>query len=379
MSRILKRPMFRKGGSPNKGIMTGLVERKQYKLGSVDREQLKSDTQTITDLLNEYAPIPTTKIPYGGFGIKIASGVPVLQALGEGYDEFRKKDDATRSLRSKRNQGALSTALQSQLKKPTTPTLKQGVNTTDQVLYGVQPGKTGYFTPSQIISAPGAISPIDSRMAFTFDTENKTLTQMPISERDRINKNKSKATEIVASVGTVGELKNNMIGRLQDTPTGAVGSVFSVFEGISDQFSQATQALGFNKNSLDFDLDNSEKLDKYLESKGVTRGAANFVAMKSSVTNLAYMLAKIKEPGNPKLSEGDIIRQMDRIKFGASRDVFIAGLNQIYEDELIGAKGQIKGYGLNPDNFFNTGETKNNKSQTGTQSEKKDNDPAGIR
>ena len=212
----------------------------------------------------------------------------------------------------------------------------------------MQPGKTGYFTPSQIISAPGAISPIDSRMAFTFDTENKTLTQMPISERDRINKNKSKATEIVASVGTVGELKNNMISRLQDTPTGAVGSVFSVFEGVSDQFSQATQALGFNKNSLNFDLDNSEKLDKYLESKGVTKGAANFVAMKSSVTNLAYMLAKIKEPGNPKLSEGDIIRQMDRIKFGSSRDVFIAGLNQIYEDELIGAKGQIKGYGLNP-------------------------------
>ena len=379
MSRILKRPMFRKGGSPNKGIMTGLVERKQYKLGSVDREQLKSDTQTITDLLNEYAPIPTTKIPYGGFGIKIASGVPVLQALGEGYDEFRKKDDATRSLRSKRNQGALSTALQSQLKKPTTPTLKQGVNTTDQVLYGVKPGKTGYFTPSQIVSAPGAITPIDSRMAFTFDTENKTLTQMPIGERDRINENKSKAKEIVSSVETVKNLKDNMIGRLKDTPTGVVGSVFGVFEGVSDQLSQASQALGYNKNSLDFDLNNSKKLDKYLESKGVTKGAANFVAMKSSVTNLAYMLAKIKEPGNPKLSEGDIIRQMDRIKFGSSRDVFIAGLNQIYEDELIGAKGQIKGYGLNPDNFFNTGETKNNKSQTGTQSEKKNNDPAGIR
>ena len=379
MSRILKRPMFRKGGSPNKGIMTGLVERKQYKLGSVDREQLKSDTQTITDLLNEYAPIPTTKIPYGGFGIKIASGVPVLQALGEGYDEFRKKDDATRSLRSKRNQGALSTALQSQLKKPTTPTLKQGVNTTDQVLYGVQPGKTGYFTPSQIISAPGAISPIDSRMAFTFDTENKTLTQMPIGERDRINENKSKAKEIVSSVETVKNLKDNMIGRLKDTPTGVVGSVFGVFEGVSDQLSQASQALGYNKNSLDFDLNNSKKLDKYLESKGVTRGAANFATMKGSVINLAYNLAKIKEPGNPRLSEGDIIRQMDRIKFGASRDVFIAGLNQIYEDELIGAKGQIKGYGLNPDNFFNTGETKNNKSQTGTQSEKKNNDPAGIR
>ena len=34
MSRILKRPMFRKGGSTNEGIMTGLVDRKGYLQGS---------------------------------------------------------------------------------------------------------------------------------------------------------------------------------------------------------------------------------------------------------------------------------------------------------------------------------------------------------
>ena len=38
MSRILKRPMFRKGGSSNKGIMTGLVDRKQYATG-IDKEE----------------------------------------------------------------------------------------------------------------------------------------------------------------------------------------------------------------------------------------------------------------------------------------------------------------------------------------------------
>jgi len=169
-----------------------------------------------------------------------------------------------------------------------------------------------------------------------------------------------------------------MISQIHETPTGAVGVVFSVMEGISDQFSQASEALGFNKESLDFDPSKSEELDAYLEDKGITKGAANFATMKSSVTNLAYMLAKIKEPGNPKLSEGDIIRQMDRIKFGASRDVFAAGLTQIFEDELIGARGQIKGYDLDPDDYFNTGKNDTNTS-SGNPKAKGTNDPAGIR
>ena len=86
--------------------------------------------------------------------------------------------------------------------------------------------------------------------------------------------------------------------------------------------------------------------------------------MKGSLINLAYLLAKIKEPGNPRLSEGDIIRQLDRLNFGASKEVFAATLNNVFDDEVIGAKGQIKGYGLNPEDFFNTGKSK--KTTTGT-------------
>ena len=43
MSRILKRPMFRRGGSSNEGIMTGLVDRKKYNLGSLDKENIASN------------------------------------------------------------------------------------------------------------------------------------------------------------------------------------------------------------------------------------------------------------------------------------------------------------------------------------------------
>ena len=64
--------MFRSGGSvdtnKNNGIMTGLVDRKGYGIGGIDREKLKADTQTISDLLAEFAPISKTRVPYGQFG-----------------------------------------------------------------------------------------------------------------------------------------------------------------------------------------------------------------------------------------------------------------------------------------------------------------------
>ena len=38
MARILKRPMFNRGGSTNNGIMTGLVDRKGYAEGPTQAE-----------------------------------------------------------------------------------------------------------------------------------------------------------------------------------------------------------------------------------------------------------------------------------------------------------------------------------------------------
>jgi hypothetical protein len=53
MSRILKRPMFRKGGSTNEGIMHGLVDRKGYANGTSKEEileALKTDAPRDTSL-----------------------------------------------------------------------------------------------------------------------------------------------------------------------------------------------------------------------------------------------------------------------------------------------------------------------------------------
>ena len=378
MSRILKRPMFRRGGPTNTGIMSGLVDRTKHAenpfVGSnIDLESLKGNTAALAAILEQYTP--KTRLPIGEFGLNLASGMTLTDALRDPYKRFTRADDAREAaIRG----GAAKLAIGQALKSDKIGTLKQGRNTSNQTLFGVKPGETGFFTIKQLVAGQGLIQPIDTRMAFTFDADTNTLSQRPVSEIDAMNENKRNAQEIVGAVNTVGQIKDKMIAELKNTPTGPVGSLYGILEATSDQFSQATQALGFNNNSLDFDINTSEKLDNYLEGKGVTKGAANFAKMKGSVINLAYLLAKIKEPGNPKLSEGDIIRQLDRIKFGASKDVFAATLNNVFDDEVISARGQITGYGLNPDDFFGTGKKDGASKKSDKSGDSKEYDPLGI-
>ena len=123
MSRSLKRPMFRRGGTVNDGIMTGLTDRKQYSIGGIDREQLETDAKTISDILAEFAPIPKTRLPLGQFGLNLASGkfagdgkLQNLIGSAQGpYSQFVKADDARNMALAKRKQGAVSTALSSQM------------------------------------------------------------------------------------------------------------------------------------------------------------------------------------------------------------------------------------------------------------------------
>jgi hypothetical protein len=439
MPRILKRPMFSRGGTTkkNNGIMTGLVDRTSFDEGTpspFSKERTSADVKAMMDAMNEYAPVTKQRLNLGKVGLNLASGkysggdlISTLAGAGSDiYDDYTTKDDAYRAAIAKRKQAAVSSSLSQQLaerkalaaakqkdqfitlsdgqaknelkgayvpgvlyqKNLTTgkieakqftvseekiPTNKVARNTSDQVINGVEPGKTGFFTNEMINASGGQLTPVDDRMITLPDGR-----VIPYEEYKKTETKQDLAREVVASVDTLDKLKNRMLSQLKETPTGMVGAVFGILEGTSDQFSQATQALGFNNESLEFDVNSSAKLDKYLEGKGITKGAANFATMKGSVINLAYILAKIKEPNNPKLSEGDIIRQLDRIKFGASRDVFAAGLNNVFEEELISAKGQIIGYGFKPEDYFKE-YGQNTETSTETNTGKKQTfDPLNI-
>ena len=117
MSKILKRPMFRRGGSTNDGIMTGLTDREQLSTGTLDPERARTEAKQIQDILDSLAPIRKTRLPLGEVGLALAGGADPLTALEAGYRDFVKRDDVRQALIDKRKQAAVSTALGSQLNR----------------------------------------------------------------------------------------------------------------------------------------------------------------------------------------------------------------------------------------------------------------------
>jgi len=96
VSRTLKRPMFRRGGTVNDGIMTGLEDREKLQAGTRDPSAI---AKSVRENIEQFEPIlrdftPKTRLPLGQVGFALASGVDPLQALGAGYSQFVKADDA---------------------------------------------------------------------------------------------------------------------------------------------------------------------------------------------------------------------------------------------------------------------------------------------
>ena len=113
--------MFRRGGSTNTGIMSGLVDRTNYEngaFGNMTEDQIRSNIDMLVGLQNQFAPVSRTRIPIGEIGLALASGAPVTEALLSGYRKFVTEDDKRRALMDKRKQAAVSTVLGQALKKP---------------------------------------------------------------------------------------------------------------------------------------------------------------------------------------------------------------------------------------------------------------------
>jgi len=101
MPRILKRPMFRSGGSTNEGIMHGLVDRKGYKHGS-EAERYRDEYM---EMLAGVQP-PAPRFNMGQMGLNLISGEyagdGLLQNIAgsaqDPYTAFTKADDISRNL-----------------------------------------------------------------------------------------------------------------------------------------------------------------------------------------------------------------------------------------------------------------------------------------
>ena len=98
MSRTLKRPMFRRGGSTNNGIMSGLTDRKQYAEGKTLQEYMKEAEAVLPKQ-------EATRFPIGQIGLNLASGQfagdgflqNLVGSLQNPYSQYIKADDARKA------------------------------------------------------------------------------------------------------------------------------------------------------------------------------------------------------------------------------------------------------------------------------------------
>jgi len=83
MSRILKRPMFRIGGSANEGIVSMAQPRKNYQQGSPKEERITRSAEDYARLLERFAgPGPSTSSDLGD--LLISGGLNLLSGRGAG-------------------------------------------------------------------------------------------------------------------------------------------------------------------------------------------------------------------------------------------------------------------------------------------------------
>ena len=221
------------------------------------------------------------------------------------------------------------------IKKAFTPTAQKTKQAFDNVL-----GKNVFVTDLEVSQNPGRFTPIDSSQSISVNPDG-TVNITSGSGKKLIEKNQindARAAKMLK--GTYGYLKD-FIPKMQDqaskSPSGAVGGSIAFIDSVSDQFNQLGEFTGFKNSKISF----GSETDNFLASKGFKKDAANYAKLKGSVTKLGYSLAKIEEPDNPRLSEGDVLRQLDRINFGGSRNQFVNSLQGILEDEFIAGKAKF--------------------------------------
>ena len=331
MSRILKRPMFRRGESTNTGIMSGLVDRKNYKFGSMTEDEIRSNVELLRGLQEQFAPLPKTRLPLGEVGLALASGAPIIDALGVGYKKFVSEDDKRRALAAKRDQAAVSTVLGQALK---TPKDARTAAIKNAMAMGLKPGTKEFneYVTAATIKGGGLNIEFDDKGNIKSITEGK-------KSRDP---NEPQILQIQNTAFQLNNAGSTLIKQLKGAKVGPVGAFINALDSAGAQISQAANAFGFTK---DYEDTGSGDIDNYLTNKfgsELAGDAIKFGKVKSAAIQLAYLMAKADEPGG-RFTDRDIALKMQEIGLGANPEKTIAILTDSINTRN---KNLNYGYGL---------------------------------
>ena len=323
MSRILKRPMFRRGGKVNQGIMSGLVDRTNYQkgaFGSMTEDQIRSNIDMLTNLQNQFAPVSKTRLPLGDVGLALIAGQSPIDALATGYKKFTSEDDKRRALLDKRKQAAVSTVLGQAVKTPK-DARTAAIKNADELQ------KLGFFkTPEDKAKYIQAATIKGGGLNIDFNADG---TIKSISEgKQGDTKTKIAARDLKISTFKMNNAANNLFKNLEGAKTGPVGSFVTALDSTGAQLKQAADSFGFSttgKNKT-FDDTGSGAIDNYIEQNFggfVGNDAVQLGKIKSASINLAYLMARIDEPGG-RFTDRDIALKMEELGIGANPERTIA-------------------------------------------------------
>jgi hypothetical protein len=373
MPRILKRPMFSRGGTTkkNNGIMTGLVDRTELSNGSpFTAERTSADVKAMMDAMNQYAPVTKQKLNLGEVGLNLAagkySGGDLLSTLaGAGsdlYKDFTTKDDAYRAALAKRKQAAVSSSLAQQLKeanvKPKDTRTKEMIMLEEiygkdspqykaalekLVLNPLDPkdtrtaviknadflDKLGFFkSPEDKAKYIQAATIKGAGLNIEFDETGKIKS---ISEGDQGDtKTKNAARDLKINTFKMNNAANNLFKNLEGAKTGPVGAFVQALDSTGSQLKQVADSFGFKstgpKELRTFDDTGSGAIDNYIEKNFgsfIGNDAVQLGKIKSASINLAYLMARIDEPGG-RFTDRDIALKMEELGLGANPERTIA-------------------------------------------------------
>jgi len=223
------------------------------------------------------------------------------------------------------------TAALSKLLTPKLGTLKQAYDPkTESVVFATdkeirEKGLTPALPTKDIVQMPGGGLSISE----SYGSGGKTANQ----------KNIEIANEIRNTSFAMNNVADNLITNLEKSKVGAVGATITALDSIGSQVKQAADSFGFAQNFKDT---GSGAIDKVMtDNFKISTEAANYGKVKSAAINLAYLMARIDEPGG-RFTDRDIALKMEELGLGANPQRTIEIMKNAIDIRNKNAKFQYK-------------------------------------
>jgi hypothetical protein len=175
---------------------------------------------------------------------------------------------------------------------------------------GLEPGTKAFndYVTAATIKGSGLNIEFDDKGNLKSITQGNVPTNKKFVEQGMELKNATFAMNNVA---------NTLINNLQGAKVSTVGGFINALDSVGSQLKQLADATGFTTNYED---KGTGAIDNYLRKnlgEGIFADAVKYGKIKSNAINLAYLMARVDEPGG-RFTDRDIALKMEEIGIGAN-------------------------------------------------------------